>query len=116
HVTLLPHYTSPSLHGTATTAFYTLSLHDALPIYLIYSIRAMLLAMPGRLAVDLAATTKPSEVSDKIKGEVYNVLAQITNYQYDPDRKSTRLNSSHVSISYAVFCLKQKNSSRQYPI
>src|SRR5207253_9094491 len=33
--------------------------------------------------------------------------------QYDPDRKSTRLNSSHVAISYAVFCLKKKKSKRQ---
>ena len=64
---------------------------EALTNDLIYSIRAMLLAMPGRLAVDLAATTKPSEVSDKIKGEVYNVLAQITNYQYDPDTYRERV-------------------------
>src|SRR5689334_23971395 len=33
----------------------------------------------------------------------------------DPDRKSTRLNSSHSSISYAVFCLKKKNYSLNYP-
>ena len=64
---------------------------EALTTDMIYSIRAMLLAMPGRLAVDLAATTKPAEVSDKIKGEVYNVLAQITNYEYDPDASRVRV-------------------------
>lgn len=64
---------------------------EALTTDMIYSIRAMLLAMPGRLAVDLAATTKPAEVSDKIKGEVYNVLAQITNYEYDQDAYRERV-------------------------
>ena len=64
---------------------------EALTTDMIYSIRAMLLAMPGRLAVDLAAATKPTEVSDKIKGEVYNVLAQITNYEYDPDAYRERV-------------------------
>lgn len=64
---------------------------EALTTDMIYSIRAMLLAMPGRLAVDLASTTKPTEVSDKIKGEVYNVLAQITNYEYDPDAYRERV-------------------------
>lgn len=64
---------------------------EALTTDMIYSIRAMLLAMPGRLAVDLAATTKPAEVSDKIKGEVYNVLEQITNYEYDPDAYRERV-------------------------
>lgn len=64
---------------------------EAMTTDMIYSIRAMLLAMPGRLAVDLAATTKPTEVSDKIKGEVYNVLAQFTNYEYDPDAYRERV-------------------------
>src|SRR6266704_5752885 len=65
-------------NDTATTEIYTLSLHDALPIY------------GGRHFVAPAQDTNSS-----------NIITQ-------PDRKSTRLNSSHVSISYAVFCLKKK--------
>src|SRR5256885_14674254 len=72
-------------NDTATTEIYTLSLHDALPIC----------ADPGRRpargsllrARMLAAATPPESVGD---------------------RKSTRLNSSHLVISYAVFCLKKK--------
>src|SRR5690625_7046121 len=40
-----------------------------------------------------------------------NNLAAMYREKYQPDRKSTRLNSSHVAISYAVFCLKKKNMS-----
>src|SRR5574337_1397706 len=80
-------------NDTATTEIYTLSLHDALPI-LISELRAVTLVpglepMPGtreRRGWLPAGACKP-------------VLG---------DRKSTRLNSSHHSISYAVFCLKKK--------
>src|SRR5258705_1657432 len=75
-------------NDTATTEIYTLSLHDALPI-------SGLVARAGggvnRGAWRSENTAKPS------------VLKQV------PDRKSTRLNSSHLGISYAVFCLKKKN-------
>src|SRR2546430_11082858 len=69
-------------NDTATTEIYTLSLHDALPIYLDRMARR---AHPGSdtIAVDFL---------DRRRG----------------DRKSTRLNSSHSQISYAVFCLKKK--------
>src|SRR3989337_3692540 len=66
-------------NDTGTTEIYTLSLHDALPICL------RSLARPARSPKHW----KPSPVS--------------------LDRKSTRLNSSHGSISYAVFCLQKKN-------
>src|SRR5271169_6946744 len=66
-------------NDTATTEIYTLSLHDALPIYF------------------------PSAGSDS-----GDASADRPNPGSDPDRKSTRLNSSHGSISYAVFCLKKK--------
>src|SRR5438874_11812838 len=68
-------------NDTATTEIYTLSLHDALPI-------------SGKIdGYALARTHRTNELgrSDLIR-----------------DRKSTRLNSSHVEISYAVFCLKKK--------
>src|SRR5256885_12976035 len=70
-------------NDTATTEIYTLSLHDALPICL--RGRAMQEAVPqgaGAMAAILGLD--------------------------DEDRKSTRLNSSHLVISYAVFCLKKK--------
>src|SRR5690349_24811540 len=67
---------------TATTAFYTLSLHDALPI----SAGRGRLRLCARLPADL----------------------RIDRRRPRGDRKSTRLNSSHVEISYAVFCLKKK--------
>src|SRR5690242_4790491 len=42
--------------------------------------------------------------------------AGIAIYTYNPDRKSTRLNSSHMSISYAVFCLKKKKNKKTHTI
>src|SRR5689334_24147092 len=73
-------------NDTATTEIYTLSLHDALPIFV----------MPEQDAVIAITSESPS-----MQGELDLV--------WDQDRKSTRLNSSHSSISYAVFCLKKKN-------
>src|SRR5690554_7168178 len=67
------------------------------------------------------------EEAEKIREKVENVLSQLTHRQreivylryiqecsYDEDRKSTRLNSSHVRISYAVFCLKKKKKKQQH--
>src|SRR5690349_23117476 len=69
-------------NDTATTEIYTLSLHDALPI----------------CTPDSLAYSPPSSAS-----------SGVDSFSNDwPDRKSTRLNSSHVEISYAVFCLKKK--------
>src|SRR5258705_12924592 len=78
-------------NDTATTEIYTLSLHDALPIWL----RAGGVP-PGR----------PATRGARRDGEALRVLP----HERDewPDRKSTRLNSSHLGISYAVFCLKKK--------
>src|SRR5438132_7192932 len=73
-------------NDTATTEIYTLSLHDALPILRI--MRKSRIA-PRRKWGKLSATT----------------LVR--------DRKSTRLNSSHTVISYAVFCLKKKKQESQ---
>src|SRR2546426_8162233 len=68
-------------NDTATTEIYTLSLHDALPI----SGLLAYLPRPGCL-----------------------VAASVADAGIQGDRKSTRLNSSHLVISYAVFCLKKK--------
>src|SRR5947209_14270254 len=75
-------------NATATTEIYTLSLHDALPIY---------------RAVETIMT--PAVVSCASSDGVDQVA--------QADRKSTRLNSSHANISYAVFCLKKKKRRRQ---
>src|SRR5256885_3755354 len=73
-------------NDTATTEIYTLSLHDALPISL------------GLLAHELVHLERRLARAAAVAGP-------------DRDRKSTRLNSSHLVISYAVFCLKKKNTS-----
>src|SRR5206468_10530241 len=67
----------------ATTEIYTLSLHDALPIWI------------------LATSTR---LSGRVFRRTRSASPAVTR-----DRKSTRLNSSHDQISYAVFCLKKKN-------
>src|SRR5690349_22431295 len=94
---------------TPTTEIYTLSLHDALPIYefrlefdmLKRLILASALVAGSAFAQDNTDISGANFQSGKADGQL---AAQ--------DRKSTRLNSSHVEISYAVFCLKKKNEPR----
>src|SRR5437764_2078202 len=82
---------------TAPTNIYTLSLHDALPIF-----------DPAAVADHRA------RVHDHVRAEVH-VLADLDVLEDvhfgEEDRKSTRLNSSHRCISYAVFCLKKKKQT-----
>src|SRR6266403_2168593 len=68
-------------NDTATTEIYTLSLHDALPIF---DVR---------------------KIAEYVEWQTHGEIVE-----HAEDRKSTRLNSSHVEISYAVFCLKKKNA------
>src|SRR5690606_41324311 len=77
--------------ATAPPDTYTLSLHDALPI------------LP---LVDDAPLSPPPLNQPRLVAPLVAVLAK----GLELDRKSTRLNSSHVKISYAVFCLKKKNA------
>src|SRR5437899_3724440 len=83
-------------HPTATET-YTLSLHDALPIWFRFS--------SGR-----DGTPSPT-YSVRIAGHVV-ATRQLAIFATTGDRKSTRLNSSHLGISYAVFCLKKKTDLR----
>src|SRR2546430_9134192 len=85
-------------NDTATTEIYTLSLHDALPIF------------DECLDVPLTATTthQPSGRGNTLP---FGFAARSPGGAVS-DRKSTRLNSSHSQISYAVFCLKKKNNKR----
>src|SRR5947208_9844343 len=87
------------VNHAATTEIYTLSLHDALPI--LYARNPTLSLLPAsneKLAVTYAALTA--------LGPAFTIETDVIG-----DRKSTRLNSSHQIISYAVFCLKKKTSA-----
>src|SRR2546422_8348984 len=86
-------------NDTATTEIYTLSLHDALPILQNDPLKAQHVVPFTQLATDMAAGALPN----------YGFIEP--NLCNDADRKSTRLNSSHGYISYAVFCLKKKKKN-----
>src|SRR5438477_942567 len=94
-------------HATATTEIYTLSLHDALPICQ---------ESFWRLHVQQASPRQVVEprVRAAVERHELGAARRITFWILQPrDRKSTRLNSSHMSISYAVFCLKKKKKQIQ---
>src|SRR5436853_6726639 len=78
-------------NDTATTEIYTLSLHDALPISQVH-------AFPRD---DRAGGARSDSGGTGARG-----------FRRATDRKSTRLNSSHLGISYAVFCLKKKKKKK----
>src|SRR3712207_6966053 len=90
-------------NDTATTEIYTLSLHDALPISLTDWFYVMYLVSSSRCGV--AAKQVERELGCNYK-TAWRMLNKVRNELID--RKSTRLNSSHANISYAVFCLKKK--------
>src|SRR2546430_12400377 len=77
-------------NDTATTEIYTLSLHDALPIWPVAPSKALIL--------------KPVRVLTGASTVFAGVIS-------GADRKSTRLNSSHSQISYAVFCLQKQTGA-----
>src|SRR2546430_13078170 len=81
-------------NDTATTEIYTLSLHDALPIW-----------------KSAAGQERPKSVPPPACG---GTACNFPRWTWRRDRKSTRLNSSHSQISYAVFCLKKKNGNPEY--
>src|SRR2546422_10070030 len=83
------YYTFFFFNDTATTEIYTLSLHDALPIW-----------------NGAAASGRISIVNNSLSGTGTRCATR-----RNGDRKSTRLNSSHGYISYAVFCLKKKKKN-----
>src|SRR3712207_8395655 len=97
-------------NDTATTEIYTLSLHDALPISAadLRVPRARRRAGPG----DRGAGLQPRAAVAATAGCDHRQLAALARrghrFRESGDRKSTRLNSSHANISYAVFCLKKK--------
>src|SRR2546429_1788400 len=98
-------------NDTATTEIYTLSLHDALPICLSSGFQVAGGAMKPRaillgavaIALGCGGCGKREESLSLLVWEGYADESAV-------DRKSTRLNSSHGYISYAVFCLKKKKT------
>src|SRR5689334_24690893 len=94
---------------TAPTDIYTLSLHDALPILMKLLCCFLLVAsVPGWAQSSPTINDLPSRVFGNAKLFI-PPTSDAPNLLEGRDRKSTRLNSSHSSISYAVFCLKKKN-------
>src|SRR3712207_8900025 len=96
-------------NDTATTEIYTLSLHDALPISAGFRVSLFagdldhprwLYVLPNGDVLVAESNTEPETLEG---GNLPPALVQ--------DRKSTRLNSSHANISYAVFCLKKETRS-----
>src|SRR5690606_39358881 len=98
---------SLSLIATATTDTDTLSLHDALPILI------RLNAPPREDHGGPTATTPPRSDDRTPTTSRFRLSHRLRRgLRHGRDRKSTRLNSSHVKISYAVFCLKKKKNNR----
>src|SRR5256885_7965029 len=90
-------------NDTATTEIYTLSLHDALPI------------SPDRSSQPMDRTPIQVLFIEDSAVDVELALHSLEQGGFEvswEDRKSTRLNSSHLVISYAVFCLKKKQTHR----
>lgn len=58
---------------------------------LVYTIRSALLSLPGRLAVDVAGVSEVSEASEIIRKEIYNILEELSNFQYDPAKFQERV-------------------------
>src|SRR3712207_9204799 len=88
-------------NDTATTEIYTLSLHDALPIF------ELVVDTPsvGQTAASKLLEDGATEAAARLASPLHRAGPT---YPPTLDRKSTRLNSSHANISYAVFCLKKK--------
>src|SRR5688572_32092633 len=96
-------------NDTPSTEIYTLSLHDALPIYASDPLNALSWNLSQlRRMVGPEVTISGGPVKLRLPpGTFVDILA---------DRKSTRLNSSHSQISYAVFCLKKKKNAVYIPL
>src|SRR5437870_6552942 len=95
-------------NDAATTEIYTLSLHDALPICSLLWGRSRRGATDRRSSAPVRSARSASPTSGGRSSSGSN--------RSTTDRKSTRLNSSHVAISYAVFCLKKKKKQDTPPL
>ena len=69
----------------------TMHRSEAVMTDLVYSIRSMLVALPGRLAVDVSSAATAAEASDIIRAEVYKILEELAGYKYDPEVYARRV-------------------------
>src|SRR3712207_8945622 len=92
-------------NDTATAEIFSLALHDALPICSLVGAGGV--AAASKAGVELGTKTAMAALK-KLPGKALIEINKKVGFQ---DRQSTRLNSSHANISYAVFCLKQKHST-----
>src|SRR5256885_3798036 len=102
-------------NDTATTEIYTLSLHDALPIWPQRPLRRAC-RIRQEIHRGEGVARRPRAVPERLRGrepEPSPAAHRARRPRLDDgrDRKSTRLNSSHLVISYAVFCLKKKQQT-----
>src|SRR5699024_12407806 len=112
---LRPHQTHTPvlflLNASANSTIYTLSLHDALPISL---------SRHSRTGIPWSPSSRQPPEMPVRHYRVFSIVSAVflspclSPFPFRSDRKSTRLNSSHVSISYAVFCLKKKKNTSCY--
>src|SRR5207248_9742005 len=97
----------------ATTVIYTLSLHDALPISGYSTLFVLLPLSFFENVSQMLATAKRSTHLLQLQPVLQSSLILAKVLVQSSDRKSTRLNSSHRTISYAVFCLKKKTKKKK---
>src|SRR5438034_3696154 len=96
-------------NDTATTEIYTLSLHDALPIFDTSNLN---LGPLSGTQITAGRTLSGADAKRAVAVLDADYAAQ-KDLSVGEDRKSTRLNSSHTVISYAVFCLKKKKKKKR---
>src|SRR5207253_9421052 len=99
------------LHHPPTTEIYTLSLHDALPIWDIRKkiIESLFVQGNAKALVAIAKTEKDPQLKKKAIEQLSVMNSKEGTELFEEMRsEEQRLNSSHVAISYAVFCLKKK--------
>src|SRR3712207_8478000 len=99
-------------NDTATTEIYTLSLHDALPISPSRENQATNRPLDSSEVHTLSRVVLPKPAGAETRMSLRFIPSSIRSPRRGRgDRKSTRLNSSHANISYAVFCLKKKKNT-----
>src|SRR5205085_5843895 len=97
---------------TAPSNINTLSLHDALPIYQVGGLGGRVHNPPNARQRRPALPQRPDHCLQRAHHQILRCRQVFGREEPARDRKSTRLNSSHSQISYAVFCLKKKNKRK----
>src|SRR5207302_9076726 len=109
---LHPHSSSPAT-APSPTQIYTLSLHDALPISIPRSINFAIGHGRFSSVSNTSSSAARSPPNKRVENQRKSGTPNNVRRARWADRKSTRLNSSHVKISYAVFCLKKKKKRKK---